>query len=192
MAETLIKSEAWLGKAIKLQEAIKGEWCLNGFLRLGQFPRLMAYAPIAGEDALRDERPIQATLRFYTDARGRMRLSGELFWQIPVICQRCLDIFDQRLQVQVDSVLKDAKAKKLKASEEDCDVITIENSVPEWADLLEDDLLLALPIVHKHPIEQCKVQVVAAEPQELPSSESEDTQRPFEKLAELYQHKKSQ
>ena len=120
----------------------------------GQDP-LAGYARIAGEC----QGPV-AGLVVVWSARGEIRASQtpmEQIWlhlhadvQVPLTCQRCLDLVDVTLQV--DRVFRfvadeDTAAAQDDDSDEDLLVLTADFNLHE---LIEDELVLELPMIARH------------------------------------------
>ena len=97
---------------------------------------------------------------------------------IGLACQRCLEA----VEVAVDAhgrlvfVESEEAAAGLPASH---DPVTMSNGRVSLPDLVEEELLLALPLIPAHPDEGCRQEPQAEDSQAAP------TQRPFAGLREL-------
>lgn len=153
---------------------------LQGETTLPELPRLAASVEAAGQ-----------ALPVAWQARGEERtpLGGEpQTWlhlqanaEVQLICQRCLQPMPVPLQVQRSFlfVRDEATAEQLDEEMED-DVLVLPRQL-DLLELLEDELILALPIVPRH--ERCPQPLpVAAEP---PLADEEPEPHPFAALAAL-------
>lgn len=116
----------------------------EGRLPLGAFPRL--------QDVLvSDTGEVEYSLRGLRDARGRASLRLEVRGTLPVRCQRCLE----RLSLEVDAdellVLASSQAE-IEAESGNAEAPDRVLGGKEMAvrDLVEDELLLALPYAPRH------------------------------------------
>jgi len=94
----------------------------------------------------------------YTSAKGqpvlRIRLTGDLALR----CQRCLERLPLRLDVQRDVVLvtEAAELDPLEDEDDDTDTILSAGSL-DLHDLLEQEIVLSVPMVPRHPEDVCSV-----------------------------------
>ncbi|MGD8497407.1 MAG: YceD family protein [Chromatiales bacterium] len=152
---------------------------VEGLIDLGRAERLAEVA--AGRDA-----EARLSLRFSRDAGGVAGVQGEIIAELWPQCQRCLEPYALRAEVRVELALveSDAEAKRLMDSGRDSLVLS-----DGWIDLLElveDELLLALPLIPMHPsADQCspEVRAVMTAPAERKDEEAEPG--PFAALAAL-------
>lgn len=146
----------------------------DSLVPLRQFTRLL-------DGMLGSEGEVAAALRFDRDSRGIVHLGGRVETVVSATCQRCLAPVDVPLRADVDVfVLGDeAQAERLG---EDEDYVVCDDGQLDLAELLEDELILALPLVTRH--EDCvpQVDLVEAEPDPLPADKKEN---PFQVLASL-------
>lgn len=149
------------------------ERVIEGEARVGDFPRLREY-----RDSL--DRPVRVALAFGRDDDGRRRLRGRIDTDLVLVCQRCLEPVDQKVSAQVDLVLvwSEEQAKALPA---DLDPLLVTGDRMPLADLVEEELLLAMPLVALH--DQCPHPL----PDESSDTVDDDTNpdNPFAVLARL-------
>ena len=102
--------------------------------------------------------------------------------QVPQVCQRCLSPYAQEIEVDRWFRFVASEAAAL-AEDEDCeeDLLVLEARF-DLAALVEDELLLSLPLVPMH--EQCP-QPVRMSAGELPASAEPEKPNPFAALAAL-------
>lgn len=91
------------------------------------------------------------TLDFSTDEDNLCVITGQLQMQYDVKCQRCLQVFAQQMSCKfiVSPVKNDQQAKVL--PEAYGPVIVVDNKL-DLAELIEDEFILAMPIVPKHQL----------------------------------------
>jgi uncharacterized protein len=101
-----------------------------------------------------DEACITADLRFWIDEFGRKRITGQVQAQLQVQCQRCLEPLSIAVADEVNLMLvaDEAAAKSL---EEEFDPWINEDHKIVIADLVDEPLVLALPIVSFHQTGPC-------------------------------------
>lgn len=167
------------------------KWAEQGFQWAGQVP-LTRFVRIAREAIAQVEpQSVQVSCRLYIDEYHRRVawLDGELKTQVSVVCQRCLEPIDVPLETSVHLALlmDEALVERL---DEDADfVILSEEQIVHGTDdvdnaidlieLLEDELLLSMPISPRHESCEHKHQpAIQAEPEEKRDN-------PFEILAGL-------
>lgn len=163
---------------------------------------VQAGARLAGHDSLlKYERLAQEAQGLHPDlyvdwqAAGELRTAagegqGAQLWlhlkvqaSLPMLCQRCLTPVDVPLQVERSFrfVADEATAEALDdEAEEDLLAISREFDLHE---LIEDELLMALPVVPSH--EECPVPVVMASSDEDFAAASAEKPNPFAALAGL-------
>ncbi len=122
-------------------------------------------------------------LRFGRDANGCPYIKGRVTASLGLLCQRCLE----NMQIPVDIAVSlgiigaAADAERLPGDYEP--LLLDETEAVALGALIEDELLLALPIVALHDREDCAMKVAAAE--SAPGAVEEETHRPFAGLADL-------
>ena len=106
---------------------------------------------------------------------------------LPMLCQRCLTPVDVPLQVERSFrfVADEATAEALDDEAEE-DLLAISREF-DLHGLIEDELLMALPVVPSH--EECPVPVVMASSDEDFAAASTEKPNPFAALAGLAPHK---
>lgn len=95
------------------------------------------------------------TLTFGRDRGGQCRIDGKVDCSVTLVCQRCLMPFEVPLStvVTVGVVDSDEKARLL-ASQLEPWIVAGETG--DLFELIEEELLLALPMIAFHPPEQCQ------------------------------------
>ena len=88
------------------------------------------------------------------DEQRRARLRGSVDAELAVICQRCMG--PMRLPVHVDFLLAVVKGEDEAAQlPDEYDPWLLKGETLDLASVIEDELLLALPVAPLHPVEDC-------------------------------------
>ena len=147
----------------------------DGSVELDKMPRLTA----AVIDATT---PAVAALRCSRDEQGRYLVGIRVEMDVGMTCQRCLERCDVALAT--DSMLAcvwdDTAAGDLPTVYDPL----VTGDVTNLYELVEDELLLAVPAVAMHSAPACNAQSVGAE-DSITSEEDETTTRPFAGLSDL-------
>jgi uncharacterized protein len=156
---------------------------LEGIIPLQRFGRFFALVEDeAGE--------VEAQLEFRKERKHRSLVIGKLRTQVSMICQNCMLPAPIQLETTLRVVVVNSE-DALAALHEDDDGLVCEDELVLLVDLIEDELILALPMVGKHLEGECQSAaddaVKSLEISEPVSSEgaSKDTYRPFAGLAGL-------
>lgn len=124
---------------------------IHDTIALSQFPRLQ-------EMLASPEGKLDYELRGSVDAEGKPHLQLMLQGVIPLMCQRCLESLDFELDTNADFILvPDESMIPVQEDEKDSEDYLVANPRMQVIELLEDELLLALPYAPKHADEQCAV-----------------------------------
>lgn len=131
---------------------------VSGQLSLKKLPRLavLSSEPSSGR--------INVELQFSRDADQQCWMQGSMSGQLEVICQRCLEKMPLTLNSKVNALLvgqTDIKTDKITIAGQESDdsdigeTIIICKAKTTVAKLVEDDLLLAMPMFPKHETGCC-------------------------------------
>jgi uncharacterized protein len=90
------------------------------------------------------------------DGAGRPALAIALTGEVPLECQRCLDVFEAPVEQRTLTLLArtEGEADALDAGSED--EVLVADHLLDARTLVEDELLLTLPFAPMHPEGQCK------------------------------------
>ncbi len=129
---------------------LTGEVALNAFARLSDVIVRSAACTIV----------VQYQLQFERDRQGRFLLTGRIQTQLPLQCQRCFGVVDVAIDapVQLALVKTEAAAEALPAALEP--LLVNDDAVAPLL-VIEDELLLALPIIARHHDDECEPPVAA-------------------------------
>lgn len=114
---------------------------LSGQLSTRRMARLREVGDVAGEVAV--------SLTLAAQAHGDLSLSGTVESVIGLTCQRCLDPVDVPLVSDFEFVVID-EADAGDDEAESAEIILARDGMLRLVDVVEDELLLALPVVARH------------------------------------------
>lgn len=115
---------------------------LEGSLALAALPRLVA-------ELNRTDGVASVALAAGMDRQGIRFIKGALRTKVELVCQRCLGPFQLALDVTVSLGLVRSEAEADRLPEE-YEPLLVPDGVIHVADLVEDELLLALPRIPRH------------------------------------------
>ena len=153
-------------KQVERKAAFEGVWPVSGFERLA-------------EAICSDRGEVKAWLKFGTRA-GTPCLDGRVQAELELRCERCLEPVKQRIdsEFRFGLVRSDEEAELLPREFEPLLVTHAEQSLVE---LVEDELLLSLPLVARHD-EECS-EILQKHKQD--DEAQQETHRPFAALKDL-------
>ena len=153
--------------------AVKREHLL-GKIPLKQLKRLTAELESSEGD-------VDVDVNFTIDDDGTTLLQGTINTEVQLICQRCLETMPHQLDIefQLALVKTEAEMERLGDQYESC---LIEDTPIMFSDLIEDELLLALPVIPKHLDDSCTQKVWSHQQTGDKHSKSVN---PFNELADL-------
>jgi len=121
-------------------------------------------------------------VKFDVDELGLVVISGKGSASVMLACQRCTEAFESALDIDFTfSPVKDADAAAELPSYYDA-IELDENGEVNLRELVEDELLLAIPLIPRHNLEDCRApadSVWGELPEEL------DKPNPFDVLKQL-------
>jgi uncharacterized protein len=130
-------------------EALAGRGVtLSGELDVGKLPRLLGllHSEVGS---------VRAALSFRQRREGWLGAEIDLQVSVELKCQRCLEPFRYEAKERVDLVLADAAALPATVPE-GLDPFELDGGRLKPAELIEDELIVAIPLVPKHArIEDC-------------------------------------
>jgi uncharacterized protein len=142
----------------------------------------------AGLEASTSDGAARYELRFGRDRQGRSVVLGRVRARLRLPCQRCLEA----VEIPVDAPIALALIRR------DEDALDLPEHLDPWLvtedrlnplDLVEDELLLAVPQIPRHPAGMCGPGLSAGDELEAPAADtdarSNATRRPFAILASL-------
>jgi len=152
---------------------------LHGHVPVRDFHRLAHWlADTAGE--------LRFELDFGRDDHGRPCLRGHARGEVWLECQRCLAAYPLPLDRRFDLVLVVDEAEAAALPEEIDAVVMGESRETRLVDLVEDELILALPLIPRCEVAtDCRPGAALLDSDEVLAGEQEPRQQPF---ADLVRH----
>ena len=141
---------------------------LEGTIPLKHFSRLI-------QSLSNDEGNVQASLGFRKGRKHRIIVAGKAAADVSLECQTCLNNLDFPLEVELLLTIVGNEQALLELPQEE-DGLLVEDKLVALVDLLEDELMLGLPMVARHADGECTDVYRLTEP---PPVKDEDTYRPF-------------
>ncbi len=148
---------------------------IAGRLPLEQMQRL---AP----SLLSSEGVVEVDLMFQVDDIGVPCIRGELHATLQVICQRCME----PMKLAIDASVSLGLLKREDRGEElpgEYEPLVIDEHPASLSDIIEDELILALPVVPMHELTECPAAEYVAAGTE--ATEETVTENPFAVLTQL-------
>ena len=156
-----------LPESINFVEYLDNGASLQGFIPLSRFARFRNL--LASEEG-----EIDVRLHFEEVESGLAAVVGAASASVELFCQNCLDIMTLQVVIDVNTrlVKSDSELHSLAAN---IDGIVVDTPRLSLTELLEDDLILVLPMVPRHDVPFTETLKVA----------DSETRRPFEDLSKL-------
>ena len=128
--------------------------------------------------------PVECKLSFERDEERYRLMTGECSTRVTMICQRCLGNVevDVKSQFSLGFVFNDEQAAQLPKRLEPVEMD--ENGIVDLWSVIEDEVILALPMFPMHSESECQIQ--QPEPENTTSG-NEKRPNPFDVLAQLKQ-----
>jgi uncharacterized protein len=155
-------------------QAVVREAAFAGSLALTDLPRLSEVLASAAPAPARFE------IAFGRDEAGRPVVLGRVRAVLPLECQRCLGVMEHSVDVAIHLMLVPGPEPTQDPPEPYEPLAVVDDRVRPAA-LIEDELLLALPQIPKHPPGACRPAVTSAGPPGAdagPESAAAATDRP--------------
>lgn len=138
--------------------------------------------------AVLDFDEVTARLVFRRDPGGRCLVEGTAATRARMRCQRCLEPVELPLEAAFRlALIRDGEQEE--RLPEDLEPLQLERRLLDPAELVEDELLLALPVVARHErIEDCgpRARYLEEQPEEPPQTDKREN--PFAALGQLKKH----
>jgi uncharacterized protein len=170
-------SEGW-SKLLDVDPLADGQADIGFAIPLAEFPRLTS-------QLARTEGEVRGHVRFAREL-GIPVAEVEVDGEVPLTCQRCFGPMPWPVEARerVAMVAGPEEADRVPQGRET--IFAADHRI-SLRDLVEEELLLQLPIVPLHEPEDCAAQPADAAPDEAQAAEN--VQRPFERLGELLKRK---
>ena len=163
-----------LPETIKPQSLIDNDGHVSGFTALAKMERLAALLDNSAGT-------VETQLDFGRDAQGIRFIRGSIKTELALNCQRCLETVLYPVDIKL-SLGMISSAEKADTLPDGYEPLIFDSTMLSLTALIEDELLLALPIVALHPDNVCSASTannsVATEP-------AAEKPHPFAALAQL-------
>lgn len=142
MSDMQLPTRLDLGRLRNGRQNLEGQFSLTAFSRLSEMLE-------------HKEGQVAVDITVGVDEEGYQFIDGHIDTAVDLQCQRCLQPYQHQLRAdfKVSPVLNDNQAKLLPKNYEP---VMIENNSLDIEQLVEDEIILNLPLVPKHQTEQCK------------------------------------
>jgi uncharacterized protein len=164
--------------------------CLEGAIALSKLNRLaQCLSHTDGE--------VQVSLTFHLGKKERVVIFGALNAVVSMECQYCLEPVELEIQADVELVIGDTDDQVRELSS-DADAILLTGRNVPLASIIEDDLILGLPMVARHDSGDCLEKLGYHVPEQVPEQGRENSPenspepgddfedgRPFSELSSL-------
>ena len=104
------------------------------------------------------QREVSANVRFFRDESNYRVVTGELDALVSVQCERCLSALDYELHAEMDLAIVISELQLENLPKEFEGWLLDENTDADLYEAIEEELLLALPIVSYHDEADCLAQ----------------------------------
>lgn len=148
---------------------------------------LHGHVPVQALDRLgqwlhSQEGALTVSLYFGRGASGRRILTAEIRGDLELECERCLRAYDLPLDLSVELVMVENEAEA-KTLPDDAEPLVVGDARSmHTTDMIEDDLILALPVVPRCRRSDCQTAVQVLDSEEAEEDGGAGRQRPFADL----------
>ena len=157
---------------------------IAGQLALAELPRMTEVLMDSGGI-------VRFELNFSKDAKNRIRINGFVRAGLGLECQRCLELMMLPVDSKLDLVVVEVPAEAERIPDA-CEPVLAQNGQLRVVDLIEDELLLAIPQVPMHDIKVCSMISSGTNGNEQEDNREEtDTVNPFAILSSFKADKKN-
>jgi uncharacterized protein len=175
-------SQAPVPSYVDTRKIFQHQWEISGFIDLARMPRFR-------ESLASDAGSVNIDMRFTINEAKRQIMTGRLEASVEVSCQRCLEPLAIELTDDIRlALVKDEEAAKKLEAEWDPWIFT--DTKLDLAELIEEQLMLCMPIVNMHAKGECQQRMnYGSEVLETSKSEQKSKENPFSVLKALKENK---
>jgi uncharacterized protein len=150
---------------------------LSGTIPLKRMKRLLTYCRS-------EEGEARVDLEFNRDPERNLRtVQGTVEAEIVTTCERCLEPMTLSLEANVNLLLASREPGTVEEPE---DVLVVENEPIALSELVENELILAMPMIPMHQADQCPAAgLIGDSGPEGNNRPESDKKSPFAELAKL-------
>jgi len=115
---------------------------LEGQIPQKELRRFSAYlADVAGNAIFK--------LRFRKQRNGKIQIQGNAGTRVTMLCQYCLEPVELDVNVEISQIVMSSQEERIEQGIQE-DILVVEGDRVELSMIIEDDLILGLPMVAKH------------------------------------------
>lgn len=157
----------------------RAERVLKGQIPLKRMTRLAELVSAAEGD-------IEVELAFAIDLQGIARLQGHIVCEVQLHCQRCMQIMPWQIDKHFELAIVESEAEAAQLGP-DSEILLLDEQALSVVDMLEDEILLILPIAPRHTTGHCAEHIDYSSKPTAAELEAavEEKQNPFTVLADL-------
>ncbi len=130
---------------------------------------------------LNEHGALEVNLQFNTDESGIPVLNGSLQAQVQLPCQRCMEAMEVSLDSEFNMALIQDEAEE-ETLPEQYEPLLVDEKQFSLKDFIEDELILAIPVVVSHEAHACSASQYLQDETEL---EEQERENPFQILEQL-------
>ena len=156
-------------KRVRYPQAGVEDALLTGIVPINRLPRLAAALRDNGLDHASVPESVAVKLAFSSDGPGRVLVLGEASLEQHWCCQRCLEAVELTSGSDIAMILSSNK-KVIEQLGSDQDTLLTEGDLVDTAEIIEDQLLLALPMSPRHAA--CEPAFMASNPSDAISTKA--------------------
>lgn len=153
---------------------------LHGTVKIGDMQRLNSNTSLVSGDL------VTVDLQFGTDEQGITFLKGNLETKLNLQCQRCMEPFTYEIMSNFVLGIVDT-LDEANALPDHYEPALAQDGMLALRDLIEDEIILNLPIIPRHESDQCEVEL----PYQDPGWKQEESENPFHVLQSLKRDRKT-
>ena len=151
---------------------------IQGSVSAQRVPRLLEY--LASDSAV----DIEVALQFERNEANRRHLQGQISAQVSVPCQRCLEPLPLQVDSELDIIVVGSE-RELAALGDEADSLLCSDDTLDLTTLVEDEVILSLPLAPRHEREDCNAALLALKEQAAAQPEGSDEQAGSNAFAQL-------
>jgi len=161
------------------QQSLAGSIPLCQLKRLGEFLHGGEAQP---ESSGEDSNQVRFDARFGTGDNRRPVLRLRVMAELPLLCQRSLEVYLAKIDREIELTLIDADSSREGREEFDdgTDAVLVDSKQLAIADVVEDELIISLPLIAVNP--ECPVMEFHSEDEDY---EEPEQKNPFADLKKL-------
>ena len=137
------------------RRVVQGTISLSSMKRLE--PLLLQTGNIAGRKVTEDDSDTATVeLEFSIDASGQANITGKVSAQLTIQCQRCMQPMQYHIDIPVSLAIIQSE-KQVNLLPDHFEPLLVEDDTLLLSELVEDELLLAMPAVPLHDEKDCQI-----------------------------------